>query len=91
MASSNSCNSGRAEGTETPATHSSNIQVSASSSSLKYRLYPNEVIFPIFHDPWVSEGHLRSKMIAVVFGKCYDSETLKVKPPVVIVPLRTLL
>lgn len=49
MASSGSQNSGRtpSEGTSIPATPSGNVNISSSSTSFKYKLYPIEVIFPL--------------------------------------------
>lgn len=77
MASSDSRNSDHAEGTTVPSTLSGNIQVSACSSGLRYRLYPVEVIFPSLDSPWVYDGHLPPKMIVVVFSKRSDSGTFE--------------
>ncbi|KAI5672181.1 hypothetical protein M9H77_12545 [Catharanthus roseus] len=69
MASSRNRNTSRAEGAEVPATPLGNVHVSACSSSLKYRLYPIEIIFPPFDEPWISEGYLPPKEIAAGFGQ----------------------
>lgn len=76
MASFGSQNFGRTPSGETliSANPSSNVHVSACSSSLKYKLYPIEVIFSSPEEPWVSDDHVPCRRIDTMFSKCVETK-----------------
>lgn len=70
MASSNSQNSRTPpKRTSVPATPSGNVHIFVCSTSLKYKFYPVEVVFPPLSELWVSNDHVPPKLIAAIFGK----------------------